>query len=330
MDEKIHDDEKTVHSINGASDKGDQVETPVGGKPSDYEKSTLRHVGESLPYSVFLVAVIELCERFTYYGCQGIFQNYVQKPLDGSLGNGGLGLGHQGATGLTTFYSFWCYVTPLLGGLIADQYLGKYKTILSFAGVYVLGLIILVATSVPSSLNAGAGLGGFVASILLTGLGTGGIKANVAPLIAEQYTRRTMEIAVSKKGERVVIDPYVTVQRIYMIFYWTINIGALSLLATPYMERDIGFWSAFTLCLCMFAVGITVLVLGRKTYVDRPPQGSVVTDSFRAIALMIRFRSMDAPKQSFLIEKGSNRKVQWDDLFVEELKRALTACKVFT
>lgn len=144
----------------------------------------------------------------------------MQKPLDGSLGPGGLGMGHQGATGLTTFYTFWCYVTPLLGGLIADQYLGKYKTIVGFAGVYMLGLVILVATSVPSSLNAGAGTGGYVTSILLTGLGTGGIKANVAPLIAEQYTRRTMEIAVTDKGERVVIDPYVTIQRIYMLFYF--------------------------------------------------------------------------------------------------------------
>lgn len=328
MDEKIHD-EKVAPSITEGSEK-DHLETPIGGKPTAHEKSTLRHVGESLPYSVFLVAVIELCERFTYYGCQGIFQNYVQKPLDGSLGNGGLGLGHQGATGLTTFYSFWCYVTPLLGGLIADQYLGKYKTILTFAGIYMVGLLVLVTTSIPSSLAAGAGLGGYVTSILLTGLGTGGIKANVAPLIAEQYTRRTMEISVTKKGERVVIDPYVTIQRIYMIFYWTINIGALSLLATPYMERDIGFWSAFTLCICMFAVGVTVLVLGRKMYVDRPPQGSVVTDAFKAIGLMIRYRSMDAPKQSFLLEKGSNKTVTWDDQFVSELQRALTACKVFT
>lgn len=142
-------------------------------------------------------------------------------------------MGHQGATGLTTFYSFWCYVTPLLGGFVADQYLGKYKTILVFASIYFCGLLILVFTSIPGSLNHGAGLGGYITSILLTGVGTGGIKANVAPLIAEQYTRRHMEVGITEKGERVVIDPYVTIQRIYMIFYWTINIGALSLLATP-------------------------------------------------------------------------------------------------
>lgn len=83
------------------------IETPEGEEPTEHEKSALRHVGESLPFAVFLVAIIELCERFTYYGCQGIFQNYVQRPLDGSLGPGALGMGHQGATGLTTFYTFW-------------------------------------------------------------------------------------------------------------------------------------------------------------------------------------------------------------------------------
>ena len=305
------------------------IETPEGEEPTSHEKSTLRHVGESLPFAVFLVAIIELCERFTYYGCQGIFQNYVQRPLDGSEGPGALGMGHQGATGLTTFYTFWCYVTPLLGGFIADQYLGKYKTILSFAGIYMLGLLILVCTAIPSSLRHGAGLGGYITSILLTGLGTGGIKANVAPLIAEQYTRRHMSIGITKKGERVVIDPYVTIQRIFLIFYWSINIGALSLLATPYMERDIGFWSAYLLCLCMFCVGVTVLIFGRKQYVDRPPSGSVVANSFKAVGLMIRHRKMDAAKPSWLAENRSSKTVPWSDKFVEELKRALIGCKVF-
>lgn len=84
------------------------IETPEGEEPPQFEESTLRHVGESLPFAVFLVAIIELSERFTYYGCQGIFQNYVQRPLDVSLGPGALGMGHQSATSLTTFYTFWC------------------------------------------------------------------------------------------------------------------------------------------------------------------------------------------------------------------------------
>lgn len=84
-------------------------ETPDGEEPTPEEKISLRHVAENLPVSAWLVAVVELCERFAYYGMQGLFQNYINLPLDGSEGRGALGMGHQGATGLTTFFQFWCY-----------------------------------------------------------------------------------------------------------------------------------------------------------------------------------------------------------------------------
>lgn len=83
--------------------------TADGEVPTDEEKLRLRHVAENLPLSAWLVALVELSERFTYYGLTGILQNYIQRPLDGSLGRGALGMGHQGATGLSTFFQFWCY-----------------------------------------------------------------------------------------------------------------------------------------------------------------------------------------------------------------------------
>lgn len=70
------------------------------------------------------------------YGCQGLFQNYINNRPDGSDGPKGLGLGHAGATGLNVFFQFFCYVTPILGAIVADQYLGKYNTILVFAVIY--------------------------------------------------------------------------------------------------------------------------------------------------------------------------------------------------
>ncbi|EEQ27787.1 peptide transporter ptr2 [Microsporum canis] len=311
------------------AEKGEGFETPDGEEPTESEKFNLRHIGENLPLSAWLVAVVELCERFTYYGMNGLFQNYIQRPFDGSEGRGALGLGHQGATGLTTFFQFWCYVTPIFGAIVADQYLGKYKAILYFCFVYIAGLVILVATSVHSSLAHGAGLGGFIASIIIIGIGTGGIKSNVAPLIADQYKRRVPAVSTLSTGERVIIDPAITIQRIYMIFYACINLGSLSLLATPYMELYVGFWSAFLLCLCVFVVGTVTLILGRNAYVVRPPTGSIITNAFSALWIMATSRNMDAPKPSYQAEHGNRRTVAWDDQFVEELKRALVACKVF-
>ncbi|GAD96295.1 MFS peptide transporter Ptr2, putative [Paecilomyces variotii No. 5] len=320
-------DEKLVH---GEVDEKASSNTPDGEEPTEDEKRTLRHVAEHLPISAWLVAAVELSERFTYYGMSGLFQNYLQRPLDGSQGRGALGMGHQGATGLSTFFQFWCYVTPIFGAIVADQYLGKYKAIVLFCIVYLVGLLVLVLTSIPTALAHGAGLGGFIVAIIVIGIGTGGIKSNVAPLIADQYTRKKMALKTTPKGERVIVDPAVTVQRIYMIFYGCINIGSLSLLATPYMELYIGFWSAYLLCLCMFFCGTAVLIVGRKYYIVRPPQGSIITNAFKALGMMIVNRNMDAAKPSWqAAHSGKRTNVPWDDHFVDEVKRALVACRVF-
>ena len=92
-------------------------ETLEGEEPNEYEKEHLRRVGENLPASAFLIAVVELCERFTYYGCQGLFQNYIDHKPDGSEGAAGLGLGQQGATGLNVFFQFFCYGKPCVCNL---------------------------------------------------------------------------------------------------------------------------------------------------------------------------------------------------------------------
>lgn len=73
--------------------------------------------------------------------------------------------------------------------------MGKYKAILYFCYIYLIGLVILFTTSLPVSLEHGAGLGGFITAIIVIGVGTGGIKSNVAPLIADQYKRRRMAVS---------------------------------------------------------------------------------------------------------------------------------------
>lgn len=134
---------------------------------------------------------------------------------------------------------------------------------------------------------------------------------------------------IAKTGERVIIDPAITFQRIYMMFYACINVGCLSLLATPFMEKYEGFWTAYLMCFCMFCIGVVVLILSKKYYIVRPPQGSVITDAFKALGLMMIARDVNAPKPSWREAHGKVKPVPWNDHFIEELKRALRACKVF-
>ena len=95
------------------------------------------------------------------------------------------------------------------------------------------------------------------------------------------------------------------------------------------MERNVGFWTAYTMCLCMFVVGTTVLILGRKIYIDRPPEGTIVTNAFRIVGAMIKYRHEDGAKPSWQAANGHQPTTLWDDEFVDEVKRALVGCKVF-
>lgn len=50
--------------------------TQDGEEPTEEEKQTLRKISDKLPWSAFIVCVVELCERFTYYGLSGVMVNY--------------------------------------------------------------------------------------------------------------------------------------------------------------------------------------------------------------------------------------------------------------
>lgn len=108
-------------------------------------------------------------------------------------------------------------VTPILGAIVSDQFLGKYNTILYFSYIYLAGVAILFFTSLPTAIENGAALGGVIVAMIVIGLGTGGIKSNVSPLIAEQYRGTKQKIRIEKNGERVIVDPGATIQRIYMV-----------------------------------------------------------------------------------------------------------------
>ena len=81
------------------------------------------------------------------------------------------------------------------------------------------GHIILVGTSVPSSLaHPDGALAGLIVAIIVMGIGAGSIKANVSPMIAEQYTGKLRKKTLPS-GEVVLISPALTYQRIFMCKY---------------------------------------------------------------------------------------------------------------
>lgn len=100
-----------------------------------------------------------------------------------------------------------------MGAIVADQYIGRVKTIMYSSAIYSGGLVILVLSSLPAVQETFISLPGLLLSLFLIGIGTGGIKANVSPLLAEQYKSPDEVIRLLKSGEEVIIDRDLTVQR---------------------------------------------------------------------------------------------------------------------
>ena len=120
------------------------------------------------------------------------------------------------------------YVIPLFGAYIADTRWGRYKTVCVAVGIAIVGHILLVISAVPGVIEHSHGsLACFVIAIIVMGLGTGGFKSNISPLVAEQYKRSKLFIGTTGSGERVIVDPIMTTSRIYMYFYLFTNVGAL-------------------------------------------------------------------------------------------------------
>ncbi|RAQ68142.1 oligopeptide transporter [Aspergillus flavus] len=309
--------------------------------PTGEELESLRRVAGSVKWTAYTIAFVELCERFSYYGTTAVFVNFIQQPLppNSSTGaghagqSGALGMGQRVSTGLTTLNVFWCYVTPIIGAWVADEFWGRLKTIQVAIAFAMVGHIVLIIASLPQVIvHPNGALGCFIVGLVLFGIGVGGFKSNVAPLIAEQHKETKHYIKrLPKTGERVIVDPAQTITRIFLYFYFMINAGSLlGQIVMVYAEKYVGF-----------------LALLRPShhhnYEVTPPTGSVVGRAFKlwAFALKgrwswnpIRFVQNCRASDFWENVKPSNvqRKPVWmtfDDKWVDEVRRALKACAVF-
>jgi dipeptide/tripeptide permease len=131
-----------------------------------------------------------------------------------------------------------------LGGWIADNFLGKYWTIVGFSIPYVLGQI-LVGQENPYI---------FAASLALLAMGSGVIKPNISTLMGLTYDQQ-------RPGQDKLRSDA------FSLFYMAINVGALcSQLAMPILRENFGYKIAFLFPAGLMAIALTVFALGKKFY----------------------------------------------------------------
>ncbi|CAN9223134.1 unnamed protein product [Alternaria alternata] len=304
--------------------------------PTDEDWQQLRRVYGKVNWMIYIIGIVEMCERFAYYGTTAVFVNFIQRDLPtsgpfpeaGAAGDGqpgALGMGQRASTGLVQFNSFFSYIMPLVGGWVADEYWGKFKTIYFAIGVATLGHVLIIIAAIPQVMgpNPEGALASFILGLILFGTGVGFFKCCISPLIAEQYeaSHPRAFIRTEPNGERVIVDPGITYSRVYMRYYLLINVGAL----VGQVSMGKQFVNEF------------------KHYVKKPPQGDVLVKSMRTYGLVLKGRFSlnpvrtwknlsdpniwDAAKPSKIANKPAW--MTFDDAWVEEVRRGIKACQVF-
>ncbi|CAN8096793.1 unnamed protein product [Discula destructiva] len=322
-------------------------------KPTEEEMHTLRRVSGKIAWAAFTVAICELAERFSYYGSSILYTNFVVQSLPpgsntgaGFSGqSGALGLGSKAGQGISLTNQFFAYLVPLFGGWLADAKLGRYKTIHIAIAVGMVAHVILVAAASPGVIvHQKNSLAAFIVGMLTLCVGTGLFKANVSPLLAEQNHDRRMYVKTLKSGERVIVDPAVTNTRLFLYFYFAINVGSLvGQISMVYVEKYVGFWLAFLLPTVLFIACPIILFIMKKHYTLTPPTGSVLGKAFSVFGMAMRGKwltvfnppkfkrefTWDAVRPSKIPEPERPQWMTYDDEWVDELRRGLKACKVF-
>ena len=149
------------------------------------------------PVGLFLLFFTEMWERFSYYGMRAILILYLTKKLV----EGGLGIDPSQATLLYGYFTGLVYFTPLIGGWLADKYLGKRLAIT------IGGITMMIGQFVLFGFNT---MGGLYAGLLLLIIGNGFFKPNISTLVGGLY----------KDGDD-------RRDSAFSIFYMGINVGAL-------------------------------------------------------------------------------------------------------
>jgi POT family proton-dependent oligopeptide transporter len=178
----------------------------------------------------------ELAERCSYYGMRAILATYMVERLGLSRADGG--------TYVSLFIAA-CYFLPLLGGWIADRFLGKYLTIVLFSLPYILGHVVLGFENFPA----------LAIALSLLAMGSGVIKPNISPLMGLTYDQY-------RPGQEQLRS------NAFSIFYMSINIGAaISQIAVPFIRTTFNsYWLAFLFPAVLMAMSFAVFALGKPFY----------------------------------------------------------------
>jgi POT family proton-dependent oligopeptide transporter len=189
------------------------------------------------PKGLYMLFFAEMWERFSYYGMRALLIFYLTQHW---LFNDAKSNLIYGA------YTSLVYITPVLGGYLADRYLGQRKAVL-FGGILLaLGHATMAVEGVGGQNDPTINVFWFALALII--VGSGFLKANISVMVGQLYRLTDMRRDAA-----------------YTIFYMGINVGAaLGTILVGYLGQRIGWNWGFGLAGIGMVAGLIVFVLGKK------------------------------------------------------------------
>eukprot|EP00250_Pteridium_aquilinum_P015183 c22431_g1_i2 orf=109-1920(+) len=235
-----------------------------------------------------LIFGTEICERMASLGLQRNLVTYFVKRMN---------IDKPTAANMVSNFGGTLYLTPFLGGFMADAYMGRFWAISVFATIQVLGMVVLTLSASLESLQPpscassistcaaahGVQLGVLYAALFLIALGNGGIKPNVSSFGADQFDEHD-----SKEWKYM--------PSFFNWFYFIISIGSLiSVTVFVYIQDNVGFAWGFGIPACLMAIAIALFFAGSSLYRYKLPLGSSLTGILQVLVAAFRKRNLPLP-----------------------------------
>ena len=203
---------------------------------------------DGMPKGIPYIIGNELAERFSFYGMKAILVVFMTTYLVD--GGGSLDvMTEDEAKGWYHTFTSAVYFTPLLGAIVSDWFLGKYRTIILLSIVYCLGHFALALDETRFGLSIG---------LALIAVGAGGIKPCVSAHVGDQFGSKNAAL----------------IEKVFGWFYISINLGsAVSTLLTPVLLVKYGPSVAFGIPGVLMLVATLVFWMGRNSFAHIPPGG---------------------------------------------------------
>ncbi len=190
------------------------------------------------PKGLYMLFFAEMWERFSYYGMRALLTLYLVKHWLYSDGSANLIYGA---------YTSLVYITPVLGGWLADRYLGQRKAVLFGAVLLTVGHFFMAFEGDGSGYSEDPTLNVFWLALALIIVGSGFLKANISVMVGQLYPRTDIRRDSA-----------------YTIFYMGINLGAATgVLIAAFLGETVSWALGFGLAGVGMLLGLIVFIIGK-------------------------------------------------------------------